>query len=393
MSSYHHQEQVLAQLPVPGQMEIEHSNRLIDFLVAEIEQQAGVISFREYMDQVLYRPGLGYYSAGKIKFGSAGDFVTAPEISDLFGRTLAKQFESFVQQGCAANILEFGAGSGRLCAQLLSSLPGTASYFIIELSADLRERQQVFLQQQLPQELYDKLAWLDELPVDFDGIVLGNELLDAMPVQVVSKHRCWQELGVGFDGKRFHWRHYSDSSDAVCVIQNIESDLGALPEGYCTEVNLNYKPWLGALQASTQQVVVVMIDYGYEQAQYYHPERRDGTLICHYRHRAHPDPMVYPGLQDITAFVDFDAFAVAAIESGFEMGGFSTQGHFLLANGLLDLAAQTDPRHGTAAQLDIAQQVKTLTLPAEMGEKFKVLCLQKDLSLEFPALASAGIRG
>ncbi|MEE8366235.1 MAG: SAM-dependent methyltransferase [Gammaproteobacteria bacterium] len=393
MSSYHHQEQVLAQLPVPGDLEIEHSNRLIDVLVAEIEQQAGVISFSEYMDQVLYRPGLGYYSAGKTKFGGAGDFITAPEISDLFGRTLAKQCESFFQQGCVPSIMEFGAGSGRLCAQLLSSLPETASYFIIELSADLRQRQQEFLQQQLPQELYDKLVWLDELPPGFDGIVLANEVLDAMPVHVVSKHQQWQELGVGFDGRRFHWRHYADSSDAVSTIQKIESELEPMPEGYCTEVNLNYKPWLRALQASTQQVVIMMIDYGYQQAQYYHPERREGTLICHYRHRAHPDPLVYPGLQDITAFVDFDAFAVAAIDSGFEIGGFSTQGHFLLANGLLDLAAQTDPQGDTLAQLDIAQQVKTLTLPAEMGEKFKVLCLQKNLSLDFPALASAGLHG
>lgn len=339
MSSYHPQE--LSQLPPPGVREIEHSNRLIECLVAEIEQRAGVIPFSEYMNQVLYRPGLGYYSAGKTKIGEAGDFVTAPEISDLFGRTLAKQFESFYRQGCAPSILEFGAGSGRLCAQLLSGLPETASYHIIELSADLRQRQQVFLQQQLSRELFDKIAWLDELPVGFDGVVLGNEVLDAMPVHVVLKNQQWQELGIGFDGKRFHWCHYSDSSDAVSVIQNIENELGSMPEGYCTEVNLNYKPWLRALQASTQQAVVIMIDYGYERAQYYHPDRRDGTLICHYRHRAHPDPLVYPGLQDITAFVDFDVFAEAAIDCGFEIGGFSTQGHFLLANGLLDLAAQT----------------------------------------------------
>ncbi len=397
MSSYHPQKvaqsQKVAQLPPPGAHEIEHSNRLIDILVAEIEQQAGVISFSEYMNQVLYRPGLGYYSAGATKFGAAGDFVTAPEISDLFGRTLVNQFESFYLQGCAPNILEFGAGSGRLCAQLLFGLPETTSYRIIELSADLRERQQYFLQQQVPRELFDKIVWLDELPVAFDGIVLGNEILDAMPVHVVSKSPQWQELGIGFDGARFRWHHYSDSSDAVSTIRNIESELESLPEDYCTEVNLNYRPWLKALQVCTRQVVVVMIDYGYEQAQYYHPERRNGTLICYYRHRAHPDPLVYPGLQDITAFVDFDAFAMAANECGFEIGGFSTQGHFLLANGILDLAAKTDSKRDTLAQLEIAQQIKTLTLPAEMGEKFKVLCLQKDLSLDFPALTSAGLHG
>lgn len=391
MSSYHPQE--LAQLPPPGAQEVEHSNRLIDFLVAEIERQHGVIPFSEYMAEVLYRPGLGYYSAGKTKFGEAGDFVTAPEISSLFGGTLASQCESFLAQGCAADILEFGAGSGRLCAQLLSNLPALTSYSIIELSADLRERQQDILQQRLERHLYDKVVWLDELPVGFDGIVLGNELLDAMPVHMVAKHQQWQELGVGFDGRRFHWRHFSDSSDAVSAIQNIENELGSMPEGYSTEVNLNYMPWLRALEASTQRVVVMLIDYGYEQAQYYHPERRDGTLMCHYRHRAHPDPLIYPGLQDITAFVDFDALAEAAVECGFEIGGFSTQGHFLLANGLLELAAQTNLGQDTRAHLDVAQQVKTLTLATEMGEKFKVLCLQKNLNLDFPALAAAGIHG
>ena len=387
MSSYHSQEQTL-ELPLPDALEIEHSQRLIEFLVAEIERQKGVIPFSEYMDRVLYHPGLGYYSAGKTKFGAAGDFVTAPEISDLFGRTLANQFKSFIQQGCATNILEFGAGSGRLCAQLLSNLPEMESYSIIDLSADLRLRQQEYLQQQLEQELFDMSTWLDELPANFKGIIVGNEVLDAMPVHIVAKNQRWLELGVGFDGKHFHWCDYSDSGDAVSAIQNIESELGLLPEGYSTEVNLNYKPWLRALQASAQQVVVVMIDYGYEQAQYYHPERCDGTLICHYRHRAHPDPLVYPGLQDITAFVDFDAFAAAALESGFEIGGFSTQGQFLLANGLLDEAQQVGQQGDTMARLEIAQQIKTLTLPTEMGEKFKVMCLHKDLSLDIPALAS-----
>lgn len=388
MSSYHSQEQTLANLPPPGVQEIEHSNRLIEFLIGEIERQKGVIPFNEYMHHVLYRPGLGYYSAGKIKFGKAGDFVTAPEISDLFGRTLANQFESFYRQGCATNILEFGAGSGRLCAQLLTHLPETKSYYIIELSADLRQRQQAYLQRQLAQEIVDRITWLDELPVDFNGIVFGNEVLDAMPVHVVTKLQQWHELGVSFDGERFHWRRYSDTGHAVTAMQAIEGELGSLPEGYCTELNLNYKPWLRALQASTQQVVVVMIDYGYEQAQYYHPERCDGTLICHYRHRMHADPLVYPGLQDITAFVDFDAFATAAVESGFEIGGFSTQGAFLLSNGILEEAEQPGSQDDTRTRLDIAQQIKTLTLPAEMGEKFKVMCLQKNLSLEFPALAS-----
>ena len=185
MSSYHPQEQTLA-LPVPSAQEIEHSQQLIDFLVSEIEHR-GVIPFNDFMESALYKPGLGYYSAGKTNFGEAGDFVTAPEISGLFGRTLAKQCESFFQQGCAPHILEFGAGSGRLCAQILSNLTWAVNYHMVELSADLRQRQEKLLQQQLTQQQFGRVIWLEELPVDFDGIVLGNEVLDAMPVHVVLK--------------------------------------------------------------------------------------------------------------------------------------------------------------------------------------------------------------
>ena len=196
MSSYHSLEQTLAQLPPPSAEEVAHSSRLVDFLVAEIEQRDGVIPFRDFMDFALYRPGLGYYSAGLTKFGEGGDFVTAPEISTLFGHSLARQCESIFNQDCNRNILEFGAGSGRLCEQLITSLAEACDYYILEISADLRLRQQEYLRSCLPLELFDCITWLDELPHEFSGIVLGNEVLDAMPVNLVSKDEQWHDLGL-----------------------------------------------------------------------------------------------------------------------------------------------------------------------------------------------------
>ena len=388
MSSYHSERQTLAQLPRPAAGEIAHSNQLVEFLIAEIEQHGGIISFRDYMQFVMYQPGLGYYSAGLSKFGAGGDFVTAPEISTLFGSTLARQCELIFEQGAARNILEFGAGSGRLCQQILTRLNQSCTYSIIELSADLRLRQQEYLQSCLPGEVFQRVRWLDQLPVEFSGVVLGNEVLDAMPVHLVSKDQQWFELGVVFDGTRFNWCRLTDDSEAVSAISHIEATRGLLPAGYTTEVNLNFRPWLNALRECCEQAVILMIDYGYEQADYYRPERCSGTLICHYHHRSHADPLVYPGLQDITASVDFDAFADAAIDCGFEICGYSTQGQFLLAGGLLEEAERPLADKDTRSRLGFAQQIKTLTMPTEMGERFKVIGIHRNLDIDIPALTA-----
>jgi len=395
MSSYHSQEQMLAQLPEPSVSEIKHSSELIELIVSDIERN-GAMSFYDYMNRILYEPGLGYYSAGTAKFGAAGDFITAPEISPLFGQCLAHQCESIFSQGCSHQLLEFGAGSGRLCEQILSSLTSPVRYSIIEVSADLKVRQQQYLQEKLSPPLFACIEWLEALPEHFNGIMFGNEVLDAMPVNVVLKDGEWQELGVGFDDGRFVWQPYISpnnltQSDAVNTMLKIEADLvgagfGPLSEGYCTEINLNYRPWLEALHASCDQAVILMIDYGYEQAQYYHPDRSSGTLTCYYRHRTHPDPFVYPGLQDITAFVDFDAFADAAIAAGFTVSGLTSQRQFLLHNGLLEIAEEVSVTEDTQAQVEVAQQIKTLTLPGEMGERFLVVGLQKDLEIEIKSM-------
>jgi len=378
-------------LPVPDAAAIAHSERLVNAIVERIEQRGGVIGFDEYMQMALYEPGLGYYSASLPKFGARGDFITAPEISPLFGCCLARQAGDLIAQGCAADVLEFGAGSGKLCAQILESLPALARYQILDLSADLRQRQQQSLRERLSAELFHKIEWLDRLPRDFDGIVLANEVLDAMPVHILSKQDDWVELGVGYQAQRFAWLPLEAESTTLDAMRHIEmcqmeKGLGALPRDYCTELNLNYPPWMAALAQSCRRAVVLIIDYGYERAGYYHAERRRGTLTCYYQHRAHADPFVYPGLQDITACVDFDACADAAEASGFEISGLIEQGQFLLANGLLDEAQRRTARSEPMAQLAISQQVAKLSLPQEMGEKFKVLALQKDLQLELPAM-------
>ena len=373
------------EFPVPDDAAIEHSMRLVGAIIERIEQRGGVIGFDEYMEMALYQPGLGYYSASLPKFGAAGDFVTAPEISSLFGYCLARQADALIAQGCVAEVLEFGAGSGKLCAQILESLPALAHYRILDLSADLRQRQQQYLKERLSAELFHKIEWLQQLPRDFDGIVLANEVLDAMPVHILRKQDDWQELGVTYRGQGFEWQAL-EQNEAVGVMRLIESQLGELPCDYRSELNLNYQPWLKALAESCRRAVVLIIDYGYERSQYYHAGRQRGTLTCHLRHRVHGDPFVYPGLQDITAFVDFDACADAAEASGFEITGLIGQAQFLLANGLLDEAQRRSGESDPMTQLSISQQVATLSLPQEMGEKFKVLVLQKDLALDIPAM-------
>ena len=381
------------ELPQPSLDAIELSQWLITKIVERIEQRGGVIGFDEYMQMALYEPGLGYYMAGSTKLGADGDFVTAPEISELFGQCLANQLSTVIQQGCPSAVLEFGAGSGRLCAQILEALPELERYLILDLSAELTQRQQSYLQQRLSEELFGKIEWLQQLPVGFNGIVLANEVLDAMPVHLVEKQDRWLELGIGFDGDRFHWCLLDPSAKLQAALTSLETRLGEFAPGYRTELNLNLVPWMQALADSGERVLALIIDYGFEQAEYYAPGRSAGTLICHYRHRVHDDPLVYPGLQDITAFVDFDAAADAAETAGFEPVGLVTQAEFLLANGLLEVtesrAADCDERE----RISLAQQVKTLTLPQEMGHKFKVLALQKGLDFSIRAMRRRGLRG
>lgn len=374
------------ELPQPDAQAIEYSKRLLEHMIGRIDDSGGLIGFDEYMRMALYEPGLGYYSGDAIKFGAFGDFITAPEISPLFGNCIARQARALIEQGCAAQLLEFGAGSGRLCGQILKALPDLESYRILDLSADLVRRQQYYLSQLLDEAQYARIEWLTTLPEHFDGIVVANEVLDAMPVHLLHKRDGWTELGVGFDGERLLFKSFDARQQPLEAIAGIEACLGELPRDYRCEVNLNLAPWFRSLAQSCDRAVVLIVDYGYEQAEYYHPSRRHGTLECFYQHRRHADPLVYPGLQDITASVDFDACADAAEAAGFDAVGLVSQRQFLVQNGLLEDAQRLAQGRDTHEQLALSQQVKTLTMPQEMGQQFKVLALAKGIEVEMPAL-------
>jgi SAM-dependent MidA family methyltransferase len=338
------------------------------------------------MELALYAPGLGYYVAGSRKFGEAGDFVTSPEVSPLFAQCLARQARDVLRELGTGDILEFGAGSGLLAADMLAELERLNvlpdSYQILEISPELQERQRETLLQKVP-GLLKRVRWLDHLPQAFSGVVIGNELLDAMPV---SRFRIAtagiEECFVEQDGQGlmevFAPSVTPGMEEAVTQIISVTGGLG---EGYVSEVNLRQASWLRALSAMLERGAVLLIDYGYPRSEYYHPQRSSGTLMCHYRHRAHADPFRWVGLQDITSQVDFSAAAAVAVESGFNLAGYTTQAHFLMANGLGELVAASDP-NDLARHMALVQGVKHLTLPSEMGERFKVLGLTKALQTE-----------
>jgi len=334
------------------------------------------------MRLALYAPELGYYSGGLQKFGETGDFITAPEVSPLFSRCLARQAADVLVTLSQPDVLEFGAGSGVMAADMLLELERLdalpVSYLILELAAELRQRQRETIERIAP-NLLSRVRWLDSLPHSFSGVVVANEVLDAMPVECfrINEGRV-ESLMIGTEADRLR-AQYAPAPQAVeQAVRQIEQRRGqALPHGYCSEYNPQLQAWLQSIAAAMQSGVVLLIDYGYPVSEYYHDQRENGTLMCHYRHRAHPDPLWYPGLQDITAFVDFSAVAHAAVEVGFDVSGYTTQAMFLLASGLPELheAALTDD---AKRQLQLAQQIKTLTLPSEMGERFKVMALDKN---------------
>lgn len=352
--------------------EIAHSEKLIEKIINSMD--GGVISFADYMHQALYTPGLGYYTAGSTKIGESGDFVTAPEISSLFGQCLASAISQRFELGCESNILEFGAGTGKLCYDIVQQLAVLniewQQYFILETSADLIQRQQVFLKQKLSAEQFSKVVWIHQVPEQYSGMVIGNEVMDAMPANIVIKQQAWHELGVAFENERFAWKEVSGESVAAKLMSDIEQRHQLdLAEGYCTEINLQHSAWLKSLYEQCKAIDVLLIDYGYFQQQYYHAERNTGTLMCYFRHRSHSDPLVLPGLQDITTSVDFTALAEAAEACGFVVHDISSQAEFLMRHDLLELAMPLSEKQ----PLHTAQEIKTLTLPAEMGETFKVM--------------------
>ena len=364
-------------LPEPTPDARAHSDRVAAHVSGEIAASGGWMSFARYMELALYTPGLGYYSAGARKLGKAGDFVTAPEISPLYGQTLARQVHQIMQAGFD-EVLEVGAGSGALAATLLEELERSGeaprNYLILELSADLRERSRDTLAARVP-HLLERVAWLNRLPPAFSGVVLGNEVLDAMPVHVVRVHRGKiEEGGVGLRNERLDWSWRLASGELLDAARALE-----LPEGFRTEIPLAMCGFVRSLAGVLEKGVALFIDYGFPQKEYYHPQRSEGTLMCHYRHHAHADPFFLPGLQDITSHVDFSAVARAARAGGLELAGYASQAQFLVNCGITEVMSRT-PAEDSSKFLPLASQANRLMSPAEMGELFKAIAFGRGFS-------------
>ncbi len=369
-------------LPQPLPEALANSDRLVALVTDSIRAAGGWLPFSRYMELALYAPGLGYYSGGARKFGPGGDFITAPELTPLFGQALAAQVEQ-VMRLSAPRVVEAGAGTGLLAADVLLELERRGAlpeeYAILELSGELRERQFDTLAEKAP-HLASRVRWLDTLPERFSGVVVANEVLDVMPVHlVVSRPDGLYERGVALDGTgRFAW---ADSP----VEGAVGAAAGALglpvPEQgeYVTELNLAARAWVGEWAARLEAGGLLLVDYGYPRAEYYLPSRSSGTLLCYYRHHAHGDPFLWPGLNDITAFVDFTSVAEAAFDAGLDVQGYTSQAAFLFNCGILECLARRGPEE-SADYVRAARAVQRLTTPQEMGELFKVLALGRGLA-------------
>ncbi len=349
------------------------------------------------MEIALYAPGLGYYSNGLQKFGSAGDFITAPETSALFGRCLAHSIAPVLQSFEQPDILEFGAGSGVMAVDVLSELSKRSAlpdrYLIVERSASLKQRQRQRFERDIP-EMQDRIQWIDDVSnLTINGVVIANEVLDALSVKrfIWSDNRV-VEQGVCINDTGFAFQKMSKTDEAM------SSTILALQanhewcEGYQSEWSPMLRPWIKTIADCLTAGAVVFVDYGSVQSEYYHPQRHGGSLMCHYRHRAHPDPFVLPGLQDITAYVDFTAVAEAADQVGLQVAGFTTQTHFLLNNGLDAFIGEVDPADQKTF-FKLVSECKTLTMPGEMGERFKAIALTRNSAIEVGGFAEQDLRG
>lgn len=376
-----------ATLPPASEMALKHSHAVQLMIRDKILAAGGWISFEQFMNLALYAPGMGYYSSGTTKLGSAGDFVTAPEISSLFGRTLAQQVAQISKQINPADILEFGAGSGKLALDLLLELEKLDAlprkYFILDVSAELRQRQQMLLNNQAPHLLH-LIEWLQQLPEQFTGIIFANEVLDAMPVHLVNWHgNTILERGVTWQDAQFAWQDRAiQNAQLLLIADQLAQQINPSNDCSCSfisEVNLAASYFIRSLADILQEGVIILIDYGFGRTEYYHPQRNQGTLMCHYRHYAHSDPFFLPGLQDITSHVDFSAITQAAENNGLLLTGYTTQAYFLINCGITEILSQIsaeDIHH----YLPQANQLQKLISPAEMGELFKVIAFSKNFS-------------
>jgi SAM-dependent MidA family methyltransferase len=377
-------------------VQTRHCARMHDYLAERIAAAGGWLSFEGFMDAALYAPGLGYYSAGAHKLGAAGDFITAPEISPLFGACIARQCAEILSALGGGSILEIGAGSGRLAGDVLSRLASSGQlplrYSILEISADLRERQRSHLARHLP-HLLTRVEWLDQPPgAAFDGVVFANEVLDALPVvRFRARGGGVQELGVVIDAGGFAWGAREADAEMSGECEHLSKAGGGWTDGYASEYCPRLAAWTRSVTHSLRAGAALWFDYGLPRAQYYLPERREGTLRCHFRHHAHGDPFLYPGLQDITAWVDYTRLAEASRPGGFTVAGFTTQSYFMAG-----LGVDREMHHIAGGDANrfarLASQARRLMLPGEMGESFKAMAWLRGLELPLSGFALQDLR-
>ena len=370
------------------------SARLVEHIAAQVRQFGGFLPFDVFMDAALYTPGLGYYSNGLMPFGEQGDFVTAPESGDLFARCLARCFAPVLKQLGQASVLELGAGSGILAADLLCALQVLDAlperYVILERSQAMRAMQQSRISQ-LPEALQSRVEWCDELPCDWDGIIFGNEVADALPAKrfYYSEGKV-RESGVGLSGDDLQLLDIEADAGNAERITELARQYGW--EGdYRTEYCPALPDWVKSLAGSLGQGMLLLIDYGYGRAEYYHPQRSMGTLLCHYRHQAHDNVLWHPGLQDITTFVDFTSVAEAAVDSGLTFAGYTSQARFLVNAGIDRVMAEADP-NDLPNFLKMTSDAKRLMLPGEMGDRFKVIGFTRNLDQQISEFDSQDLR-
>lgn len=378
------EQDIPAGLPSPDADSLRHADAVAAYIRERIAESDGAISFGEFMQHALYAPGLGYYAAGARKFGAGGDFVTAPEVSPLFGRVLAAQIAPLLATIDGASILEIGAGSGALAISVLDRLAELDAlperYLIFDVSADLIERQRLRLEEERP-ELAARVTWTDTLPAGFAGVVIANEVADALPVERFERtghdDHAIRQLYVGDDGGRFAADYRPASEIVVEQVLALESHLGRrFQPVYRSELSLGLSAWVSDIIDSVEHGVVLIFDYGLPRSEYYAADRALGWLRCHFRHHAHSQPLIFPGIQDITCWVDFTTIAEAGVQGGAELAGFVTQAMFLLNGGLDNEFASFDTL-ALVEQLELARQAKLLTMPDEMGEHFKCIGLTK----------------
>lgn len=394
-------------LPPPDADALAHSERLASLIRQEIAANDGAIPFSRFMELALYAPGLGYYSAGARKFGEGGDFVTAPELGPIFAACVAESVAPVLQQlGPSALFLELGGGSGAFAEVALKrmleldALPDR--YLILEPSADLRQRQRERLQERLPPTLFELVEWLDgPLPGEWNGVLFANEVIDALPTPRFAIHdgEVYEEYVVEDGGPSTSaapalmagFARTLRPADAFLgnAVRHLERSLGrAFDDGYRSEILPQLPYWIQAVSGGMQRGAMLFVDYGHPRGEFYLPERSDGTLRAYYRHRMHGEPLLWPGLQDLTASVDFTALAEAGVAAGFDFAGYCSQASYLLGNGMAGVLERIERMHDATEQQRRRNEVRKLTMPSEMGERFQVMGFAKEV--EFGVAFMAG---